>query len=358
MYNGVMSYSPDSPYRALARALDALPNRYPPAADESDLNLLACLFSAEEAALAAQLMPDTEAINVFAARTGRDPRQAMTGLKELARKGLITFGKTSDGKPGFALMPFVVGIYEMQGATLSAELARRFEDYFHAAFAGVLAAKPAVHRVIPVGEAVKNDLAVQPFETASALVDRMQSWGVIDCICRKQKALIGEGCSHPIDVCMVLAPIPDAFAAGDVRALTREEAHATLRRCAEEGLVHSVSNHQQEVWYICNCCTCSCGILRGMAELGIAGVVARSAFLCQVDASLCAACGECVETCSFHALSVDGTAIVDVLRCAGCGVCVPHCPQGALVLGRRPDAETPPLDEAAWRAARAGVSTH
>jgi Na+-translocating ferredoxin:NAD+ oxidoreductase subunit B len=351
-----MSYPPDSPYRALARALDALPNRFPPAADESDLHLLACLFSEGEAALAAQLQPETEAVTTIAARTERDARQAMAALKEMARKGLITFGKTTEGKPGFALMPFVIGIYEMQGATISAELARRFEDYFHAAFAGVLAAKPAVHRVIPVGEAVKNDLAIQPFETASALVDRMQSWGVIDCICRKQKALIGEGCSHPIDVCMVLAPIPDAFAAGGVRALTREEAHATLHRCAEEGLVHSVSNSQHDVWYICNCCTCSCGILRGMAELGIAGVVARSSFLCQVDTERCAACGECMQVCSFHALSVEWTAKVDALRCAGCGVCVPHCPQGALVLGRRPEAEMPPLDEAAWRAARAGVS--
>jgi ferredoxin len=155
---------------------------------------------------------------------------------------------------------------------------------------------------------------------------------------------------------MVLADIPDAFAAGGVRALTRTEAHATLQRSAEAGLVHCVSNNQRELWYICNCCTCSCGILRGMAELGIAGVVARSAFACQVDSDRCAGCGECVEVCSFHALSVDGVAEVDGLRCAGCGLCVPVCPQDALILARRPDAEMPPLDEAAWRADRRAAS--
>jgi ferredoxin len=352
-----MAFPSDSPYRALARALDALPNRFPPAADESDLDLLACLFGEEEAAVAAQLQPEVESIAAFAARTGRDARLSGSALKEMARKGLITFGKTAEGKPGFALMPFVVGIYEMQGATISADLARRFENYFHQAFGGVLREKPAVHRVVPVDEVIKHDLAVQPYESATALVDRMQSWGVIDCICRKQKALIGEGCAHPLDVCMVLSEAPDVFTTGGVRALTREGAHATLRRSAEAGLVHCVSNNQRELWYICNCCTCSCGILRGMAELGIAGVVARSAFVCQVDADLCAACGECVAACSFQALSIDGVAVVDVLRCAGCGICVTHCPQDALILGRRTEAETPPLDEQAWREAR-HVATH
>jgi electron transport complex protein RnfB len=53
----------------------------------------------------------------------------------------------------------------------------------------------------------------------------------------------------------------------------------TLRRAAEAGLVHSVSNSVEGTYYICNCCTCSCGILRGMAELGIANVVASSAFV-------------------------------------------------------------------------------
>jgi NAD-dependent dihydropyrimidine dehydrogenase PreA subunit len=348
-----MPFPIDSPYRSLARALDALPNRYPPAADESDLRLLEYLFTAEEAALAADLQSEVEAAASIAARTGRDPRETTALLKEMARKGLITLGKTGAGRPGFALMPFVVGIYEMQGAVITAELARRFEDYFRQAFAGVLLAQPPVHRVVPIDAAVRQDLAIQPFASATALVDRMRSWGVIDCICRKQKALLGQGCSHPVDVCMVLSDHPEAFPAdGHVRPLTRAEAHATLRRCAEAGLVHSVSNNQRDTWYICNCCTCSCGILRGMAEMGIAGVVASSAFVCQVDPDLCAACGECVEVCSFKALTIEDVVHVDGLRCAGCGVCVPRCPQQALILVDRPDSQDPPLDEAAWRTAR------
>jgi ferredoxin len=126
----------------------------------------------------------------------------------------------------------------------------------------------------------------------------------------------------------------------------------TLQRAAQAGLVHCVSNNQQELWYICNCCTCSCGILRGMVDLGIANVVARSAFVNQVDEDLCAACGECVEVCQFNALALNGTVIVSEVRCAGCGVCVPVCPQGALALVRRLGEAEPPLSEADWAAAR------
>ena len=117
----------------------------------------------------------------------------------------------------------------------------------------------------------------------------MQSWGVLDCICRKQKALIGQACKHPIDVCLAMDPHPQAFdGAAQFRAPEpRDEAMATLRRAAEAGLVHTVTNTVEGTSYICNCCTCSCGILRGMAELGIANVVASSPFVNTVQEVLC-----------------------------------------------------------------------
>jgi len=184
------------------------------------------------------------------------------------------------------------------------------------------------------------------------------AWGVLDCICRKQKALIGEGCSHPLDVCLALHRRPGAFdQAPGVRALTRDEALETLQRAARAGLVHSTTNTQEGATYICNCCTCSCGILRGIAELGIANAVARSAFTNQVDEALCVACELCVEYCQFGALSLLDVAQVDALRCVGCGVCVPACPEGALGLVRRPEmeVEAPPISEMEWMRQRAAA---
>jgi heterodisulfide reductase subunit A-like polyferredoxin len=57
--------------------------------------------------------------------------------------------------------------------------------------------------------------------------------------------------------------------------------------------------------------------------------------VCQIDETLCQACGECAEVCQFDALSVDdGYAAVDGKRCMGCGVCVSKCPQDAISLIR------------------------
>jgi electron transport complex protein RnfB len=111
------------------------------------------------------------------------------------------------------------------------------------------------------------------------------------------------------------------------------------------------------MWYICNCCTCSCGVLRGLAELGVADVVARSPFINQVDAEACVACGSCVEQCPFGALKVEDVAIVDPVRCTGCGVCTMACPEDALYLVRRSAGEVEPIPETqlAWRAQRAAA---
>ncbi|HUH96794.1 MAG TPA: 4Fe-4S binding protein [Anaerolineales bacterium] len=326
------------PYQQLAEHLNALPNGFPPTDDGRELKLLAKLFSPEEAGLAAQLTLSAEPVQQIAARTGRNVSELRDQLKELARRGLIEAERTEKGL-AFKSMPFVVGIYEMQVGNLDAELAQLFEDYFQGAFAKMLAIKPQFHRVIPVDEAVRNTMEIRPFESAAEIINAASSWGVLDCICRKQKALIGQACGHPIDVCMTFDRHPNAFERSTVvRALTREEAMATLRRAAEAGLVHSVSNTAEGVTYICNCCTCSCGILRGMAELGIANVIASSAFVNQVDEALCSGCEDCLGSCQFSALSMDGlVAKVDPLRCVGCGLCVIACSTGALGLLRRPD---------------------
>jgi heterodisulfide reductase subunit A-like polyferredoxin len=92
-----------------------------------------------------------------------------------------------------------------------------------------------------------------------------------------------------------------------------------------------------------------------MADLGIANVVARSAFVNQVNEEACIGCGLCVESCPFEALSVDAVARVDGVRCVGCGVCTLVCPEGALSLVRRPEGKVlpPPVAEEDWQVARA-----
>lgn len=355
----------ENPYKRLAERLDALPNGFPPSQDGAELRVLAKIFTPEEAGLAAELRLALEMPSQIASRLSQksesviDVQALQAQLKGMARKGLIAAGRVPDGL-GFGLMPFVVGIYEMQVGRMDAELARLFEDYYFKAFGQALTIKPAIHRVIPVVESVRRDMEIQPFESASEIVANAKAWGVLPCLCRVQKSLIGEPCQHPIDICMVLGQKPGMFDSNSViRAVTLEEAQATLHRAALAGLVHSVSNSQEGISYICNCCTCACGILRGMADLGIANVIARSSFVNQVDEALCMGCEDCLDRCQFKALTMQDSLLVhvDQARCVGCGICVPACPEGALGLIHRPAEEilAIPATEHDWRMQRANA---
>ncbi len=148
-----------------------------------------------------------------------------------------------------------------------------------------------------------------------------------------------------------------------VRALTQEEALGKLQEAADAGLVHTLGNHQREQQYICNCCTCSCGILRSISEMGIANAAARSAFVSVIDEDTCTACEICLEYCQFDALALNDAGImsVEAMRCTGCGLCVVHCPDDAPHLVRRPEDEIKPVPvtEHEWeekRAAARGVN--
>jgi Pyruvate/2-oxoacid:ferredoxin oxidoreductase delta subunit len=211
--------------------------------------------------------------------------------------------------------------------------------------------------VIPVEESIPFDLEIFPFEKASALIENAKSWGVRDCICRVQQHLVGKGCDRPVESCLVFAPIEGFFDHSEVdRPLSKEAALKILHEAEEAGLVHSTGNYRNNTHYICNCCTCCCGILRGVAEFGIPTAVARSDFRAVVEAEICMGCEDCQEWCQFGALSFDdGVCLVSEAHCVGCGLCVQACDTEALTMKRLPEEETtqPPADLRSWMMVRA-----
>lgn len=343
-------------YRKLAQRLDAIPNGFPATESGVELQLLAKMFTLEEAALASVMRLTREPAADIANRANADPDAAYQTLKGMIRKGLIR-AKKSDEQLTFGLMPFAVGIYEEQLPRMEAELAALVEQYFQETMGSFVNIEPSVHRVVPVGEAISFDLEIFPHERATELIEKAKSWGVRDCICRVQQNLIGKSCDHPVENCLVFAPVEGAFDDSEVsRSITKEGALRILREAEESGLVHTTANHRERHYYICNCCTCSCTILRGVTEFDIPNAVAHSDFRTVVDTELCTACGDCLESCQFGALSMpDDVCIVDKVRCVGCGLCALDCSTDALQLERRLEGETPkpPDDLKDWMLQRA-----
>jgi ferredoxin len=322
-----------------------------------ELRLLAKMFTPEEAALASVMRMKREPAADIAARAGVNPKATYRMLKGMVRKGLILFRK-SEGQLVFGLMPFAVGFYEEQLPRLDEEMAALVEQYFQESqMTGIALPAPAVGRVIPVEEAIPSDLEIYPYERATELIEGAKAWGVRDCICRTQQRLIGKAREHPTRNCLTFAPIAGFFDHSEIdHAITKEEALRILHEAEEAGLVHTTGNYQDGHHYICNCCTCCCAILRGVAEFDIPTAVAHSDFRAVVDADLCIGCGDCVERCQFGALAVpEDICEVDDVRCVGCGVCTVVCPADALQLERRPEGEALPLpaDVKDWTAQRA-----
>ena len=325
-----------NPYEELARVLDRIPNAFPAVEDGTHLRVLEWVFTPEEADLASKLKMKGETVEEIASRLDRKKDELHELLEKMDSKGQIAAYHTEQGRK-YALMEWVVGIYEEQLFRMDEEFAELVEDYFKKSkFKGLMSTKPAVHRVIPVNKVIKTEIEVHPFEEVERFIDEAKSWGVRDCICKIQKGLIGEECKHSKTVCLVFAPIENWFQNDkNTKPITKEESYKILKHAQESGLVHTTRNTQTSTSYICNCCSCCCGILRGLIEFEQPHAFAKANYVMTVDEELCIGCEACLERCQFDALEiVDGLCTVNT-RCVGCGVCALVCPENALQLERR-----------------------
>jgi len=349
-------------YKKLAQRLDAIPNGFPETESGVELKILAKIYTPKEATLASEMRLIPESAEQIARRTGRDPAKTTVLLEDMVRKGQIrAIGKGEQRK--FGLMPFAIGVYEEQLDRLDEELVRLLEEYYPTFAERLLSYSPSIHKVIPVEKSIPVEVQVFPYEQASALLNKAKSFGVRKCICRVNRALVGEPCKYPVEVCLVFAPVEGAFDDDPkTRVITKEEALQILRETEEAGLIHSSANIREGHFYICNCCTCCCGIMRGISQLGIENSVAKSDFYATVDPEMCTGCETCIERCQFSAPSItDDISHVDQKRCVGCGLCVMTCPSGAMTLVRKPEDQIlpPPHNLEEWmmkRAENRGIS--
>jgi len=183
-------------------------------------------------------------------------------------------------------------------------------------------------------------------DIVSHMVRQESIIAVAECYCRRTKIIAGEGCDHPLETCIYFNELALCqLETGRARRIDAEEAIDILRMSAEAGLVHNVSNCEGSISSICNCCSCSCGILRAHLRGTGANAGAPSRFVVTLDESRCVACGSCIAECPLHILEISGDTLhIDHDRCIGCGICVACCPQGALRLEPRDNQPRIPKD--------------
>jgi electron transport complex protein RnfB len=237
--------------------------------------------------------------------------------------------------------------------TRDPEYAALVEEYLTTGgAAAMMAPQPAIHRTVPARAAVKEEW-VLPYDDVRQLLLGADAFRLEDCVCRVQQEQLGQRrCDFPVATCLWFSSGQPSAAEGTI---SRAEALAFLDRVEEIGLVHTVSNAMEGAGYVCNCCGCCCGLLRGITEWGIEHSVAQANYFALIDSDACSNCGICMERCQVHAISeADDVPVIDLALCIGCGLCVTGCGQDAVQLQRKPQDEivVPPIDFGAWERER------
>ena len=239
-------------------------------------------------------------------------------------------------------------------------LAQPLNKYFYEGVMAQLAsARNKPLRTVPIQRTVEDPRKILPYADILHLVDSQDFFALSNCSCRQRKNLDPKSnpCSHPMETCIHLGSLAHYLVENGLSyQVSKEKVLEVLQVAAEEGMVHAVSNREEEVDTICNCCRCSCLFFESFYVYGQDKSHDYSNYKVKIDSQTCKGCGLCVQRCPMEVLELsedeDGRGKKSMLiapdRCLGCGLCVYKCPTQSLVLEQRPDIVPPPKTIGEW----------
>jgi len=242
------------------------------------------------------------------------------------------------------------------------DLARPLNKYFYDGFMDQFAhAHTKGLRAIPVDQTIEDPRRILPYEDVVRFVDAQDYRTVSLCPCRQRKNLDPDSpnCDHPVEVCLHFGKLGHYIVDNGLgREITKEETGEILKKAADSGLVHAISNWQEGGDTICNCCRCCCLFFEAYHVLKHHKSHDASNYRVRVNAATCKACELCVGRCPMDAIKLETSpqannkkgevAVADPARCLGCGVCVHKCPTQSLTLEPREAVCDPPKDVREW----------
>jgi ferredoxin len=339
-------------YIRLQQHLDNQVVGFPATRSGVEIKILKHIFTPVEAEIACCLSYKFEPLETIFSRAGHlvdSAGELEKHLDLIQQKGGIE-SKIKHGKMHYCNAPLVVGMYEFQQNRLTPEFIEDFNEYtshknFGLAF---LSSKLPQMRTIPVSRSIQPQHHVSTFDEVLTLLQQAEDpFVIIDCICRKKKALEGSPCkvTERGETCLAIGAMARmALRSSMGREITRDEAISIIEQNQKQGLVLQPSN-TQKAEFICSCCGCCCGMLRMHRDLPKPLDFWAANFYATVDSDTCDGCGACMKRCQVGAVSVSRKkppAVVNRDRCIGCGVCVPVCPTQSITLVKKPAEVRPP----------------
>jgi H+/Na+-translocating ferredoxin:NAD+ oxidoreductase subunit B len=321
-------------YRQLQQRLDQYSMGFPLTKSGIEIKILRYLFCEDDARMFLSLTHILASAASIASNLKRSVEDVAVQLEDMTHKGLLFRVKKGD-KARYAAIPFVHGLFEFQVKQIKPELAKMVQDYFDEAFdLTMLENAEYFLRTIPVNQSIDVTRQVASYDDAIEILKTKSRIVVTDCICRKSKAVIDEGCGKTMEACFMFGSMGQYYLdKGIGREISLAEATTIMENCRDAGLVTQPATSQNPSG-MCNCCGDCCGVLKALNKHPKPAEMVFSNHLAMVDNDECTGCEQCLERCQMNAISMNDDELAEVNpdRCIGCGLCVTDCPVEAIKL--------------------------
>lgn len=326
---------------------------------EEALPLIRARYTKEEAALLTGISFAPTPLEDLAVLKEMSPERLQKMLDRIARKGLV-YRDEKKGSLRYGLNDIFFGMrtFGWPGRTdeTSRAVAPPANHYWEHGFLDPWEpVREKGLRVLPIGETIKDTREIRPYEDVVRLLDSFNYFVVTVCPCKHIKNLDPNepNCPYPAEVCLHFDKLGHYIVDNGLgREITRQETEEILKKSAEAGLVHGISNQQEGIDTICNCDPCCCMWFSALYKMKHLGSLTPSNYRVSTDPRICLGCGLCVKRCPMKALRMENhldatnkkgvAAVLDPEMCIGCGVCVYKCKSQSLKLEQREAVHDPP----------------
>lgn len=348
--------------------------------NKTSLDVLKIWYTPEDAKVLASgfktVGMDRFTIKDYAKKTKIPLEKVEETFNRLARRGVLFYYVSKrDGKKKFMIPPLFPGLIEyfIINQNVSIDERRKFVQKFHddeqqalglitspsdfSVFRIVPALEPSPDsRVIEVEEKLEPDksqvLAYQDVEQIIKEAGKEKNnIAVVPCTCRTMSMMMKTNpeCTAPVDNCLVFG-IPARYVVdeGIGRYISVDETMDILQEAEKAGLVHLTQNTVDKQGFICNCCSCCCGILSTAQKYNYWNLFQKTDYIPIFNMDDCKHCKKCVDICPFYAISYmsgdkedksEDKITVRENVCIGCGLCASNCPADAITLKKIRDVK-------------------
>jgi len=329
---------------------------------ESKMPMITAFISPEEAEFLTGIPMTSRTLEDIAGIKEMDPADCEAKLKGFCEKGLIYQGIRGDSVRYRLLDPFQM-FFRMpywpgkEDEPLKSTVPHANRYYMDGLQDQNKPVRRKGLRSIPINTTLQDTKELLPFEDIPSVVEKFEYYTVSHCPCRMRHDLDPEyeKSPYPSEVCLHFDELGRHIVENGLgREITKEETLEILKKAADAGLVHGISNYEEKPDTICNCDPLHCTMFKPYHQLGHDKSMDQSNYQIKVTPETCKACGICARHCPMDAIQFKVSpkaknkfckaveANTDL--CIGCGVCVHKCPTDSLVLERRQEVTTPPKD--------------